>query len=224
MADQRKERTTTALLQAAEALFRDRSVDDVTVEQIAESAGVAVGSIYNHFGSKAGLHAALVERALQADRDFMDLTYGSAGSPVEQIQAAAEQYLAFYLAHPDHFRMLAFPDPPGRYAAGRELSERLARSVDEQNQRLVDAIRRGIAAGELRAVDPDHVATVLWAAWNGIISLAWRPDALRRDHAQLRELLETATDVIADGLRTRATPGRTRRPGRPPGRPSRPSA
>ncbi|MHA6619608.1 TetR/AcrR family transcriptional regulator [Pseudonocardia sp. DLS-67] len=201
MADHRKERTTTALLKAAETLFRERPVDDVTVEEIAGSAGVAVGSIYNHFGSKAGLHAALVERALRADRDFMDRAYGSAGSPVEQIHAAAEQYLAFYLAHPEHFRMLAFPGTPGRYAAGQELSERLARSVDEQNQRLVEAIRRGVAAGELRAVDPDQVATVLWAAWNGIISLAWRPDSLRRDHAQLRTLLETATDVVADGLR-----------------------
>jgi len=214
----------TALLRAAEVLFRDRSVDDVTVEEIAGSAGVAVGSIYNHFGSKAGLHAALVERALQADREFMDRAYGSADSPVEQIHAAAEQYLAFYLAHPDHFRMLAFPDPPGRYAAGHELSERLARSVDEQNQPLVEAIRRGVAAGDLRAVDPDRVATVLWSAWNGIISLAWRPDSLRRNQAQLRELLETATDVIADGLRTRSTPSRTRPPGPPTGTPSRPSA
>lgn len=189
------------MLHAAEVLFRDRPVDDVTVEEIAESAGVAVGSIYNHFGSKAGLHAALVERALRTDRDFMDRAYRSTDSPVEQIQAAAEQYLAFYLAHPDHFRMLAFPDPPGRYPAGQELSQRLARSVDEQNQQLVEAIRRGIATGDLRAVDPEQVATVLWAAWNGIISLAWRPDPLRRDETRLRELLEAATDVIANGLR-----------------------
>jgi AcrR family transcriptional regulator len=199
--DQRKERTVAALLHAAETLFRDRPVDDVTVEEIAEAAGVAVGSIYNHFGSKAGLHAALVERALEADRDFMDRAYSSSDSPVEQIRAAAEQYLAFYLAHPEHFRMLAFPDPPGRYAAGHDLSERLARSVDAQNQRLVEAIRRGVAAGELRAVDPDQVATVLWAAWNGIISLAWRPDSLRRDEPRLRELLAAATDLVAEGLR-----------------------
>jgi TetR/AcrR family transcriptional regulator len=72
----------------------------------------------------------------------MDLAYGSADSPVEQIHAAAEQYFAFYLAHPDHFRMLAFPGPPGRHAAGHDLSERLARSVDEQNRRLVEAIPR----------------------------------------------------------------------------------
>jgi TetR/AcrR family transcriptional regulator len=203
MVDPRKERTMTALLRAAEGLFRDRPVDDVTVDEIAERAGVAVGSIYNHFGSKAGLRAALVERALQVDRDFMDAAYRAGDSPITQIHAAAEQYLAFYLSHPEYFRMLAFPDPPGRYAAGHELAQRLARSVDEQNQRLVEAIRQGIAAGALRAVDPEQVATILWAAWNGIISLAWRPDALQRDRTQLRELLETATDVIADGLRTR---------------------
>jgi AcrR family transcriptional regulator len=203
MADTRKQRTIAALLRATEELLRDRPVDDVTVEEIAERAGVAVGSIYNHFGSKAGLRAALVERALQVDRDFMDAAYRAGDSPITQIRAAAEQYLAFYLDHPDYFRMLAFPDPPGRYAAGQELAQRLARSVDEQNQRLVAAIRQGVAAGALRAVDPEQVATVLWAAWNGVISLSWRPDELRRDHTQLRELLEAATDVIADGLRTR---------------------
>jgi AcrR family transcriptional regulator len=208
VADQRKQRTVTALLDAAEELMRHRPVDDVTVDEIAESAGVAVGSIYNHFGSKAGLHAALVERALQVDRGFMDLAYRSGATPVEQIRAAAEQYLAFYLAHPDYFRMLAFPAPPGRYAAGRELSERLARAVDEQNQRLVDAVRRGVAAGELRAVDAEQVATVLWAAWNGIISLAWRPDPLRHDEARLRALLQTAADVIAHGLLVTGTPDR----------------
>jgi TetR/AcrR family transcriptional regulator len=63
--------------------------------------------------------------------------------------------------------------------------------------------RPRITRATRRAASRPAVATVLWAIWNGIISLAWRPDALQREHAQLRELLETATDVIADGLRAR---------------------
>lgn len=198
--DPRKRRTIDALLHAAEQVFRDRPVDDVTVEEIAELAGVAVGSIYNHFGSKGGLHAALVERALNVDRDFMDRAYTAGRTPIEQLYAAAEEYLGFYLANPDYFRMLAFPTDPGRYAAGKDLAERLARSVDEQNARMVAALRAGIEAGTIRPVDPEEVATVLWSAWNGIISLAWRPDSLRRTDAELRKLLATATDVIARGL------------------------
>lgn len=198
--DPRAQRTIEALLDAAEKLFTTRSVADVTVEEIAATAGVAIGSVYNHFGSKAGLYAALVEKALDADRKFMDLAYVDCRDPVEQLHAAAEEYLAFYLANPEYFRMLAFPAEPGSYTAGHDLADRLADSVDEQNQRMVDAIKRGIKAGAIRKVNADEMATVLWSAWNGIISLAWRQDRLQRDPKQLKRLLRAATDAFTHGL------------------------
>jgi hypothetical protein len=61
----------------------------------------------------------------------------------------------------------------------------LGRRVAEQNERLTTAIRAGVESGELRLVDPEATATALWAAWNGIIGLGWRPDSLRREPAQL---------------------------------------
>lgn len=198
--DPRRRRTIDALLRAAQEIFTERSIEDVTVEEIADRASVAVGSIYNHFGSKAGLHAAVVQRALDVDRRFMDLAYTPDRDPVEQLYAAAEEYLQFYLENPEYFRMLAFPSDPGQYPAGRELADRLAQSVHEQNRRMVDAISRAIDDGVVRPVDPEEVATVLWSAWNGIISLGWRPDRLGRSEPELRELLKTAADLIASGL------------------------
>jgi len=67
----------------------------------------------------------------------------------------------------------------------------------------------GITAGAVRRVDPERTATILWAAWNGIISLAWRPDTLRCEEKRLRELLAAATDIIALGLLPRDTDPRT---------------
>ncbi|MGW0159500.1 TetR/AcrR family transcriptional regulator [Mycobacterium sp. NPDC003323] len=201
--DPRAKRTVDALLDAAERAFAERSLGDVTVEEIAAAAGVAVGSIYNHFGSKAGLHAALVERALTVDREHMDRAYVDGRPPVDQIRSAAMEYMAFALEQPEHFRMLAFPPDPGRYPAGQRTAQVLAQRVGEQNDRLVAAIRAGVAAGDLRPVDAEQTATALWAAWNGIISLAWRPDALRRDHDELRELLRVAVDVVEHGLLAR---------------------
>lgn len=198
--DPRKRRTIDALRHAAEQIFSERAVDEVTVEEIAARAGVSVVSIYNHFGSKAGLHAAVVAHAIDVDRQYMDLAYTPDRDPVAQLHAAAEHYLAFYLRHPEYFRMLAFPSGPGQYAAGHDLSDQLARSVDEQNQRLVDALTMAVDGGLLRPVDPRRLATVLWSAWNGIISLNWRPDRLREDESELRELLALASDVIVNGL------------------------
>lgn len=66
---------------------------------------------------------------------------------------------------------------------------------------MVDAIERGIAEGTIRPVDARKTATVLWASWNGVISLAWRPDELREDANSLAELLSLAAAVVSWGLR-----------------------
>lgn len=198
--DPRRQRTIDALLAAAEEVFAARPVDEVTVEEIAGLAGVAVGSIYNGFGSKAGLHAAVIDRALDVDREYMDRAYTPERSPVEQLRAAAEQYLRFALEQPQFFRMLAFPAPLGGYAAAAETAARLAGRVDEQNARMTGAIERGIADGTIRPVDARRAATVLWASWNGVISLAWRPDDLREDEHGLAELLSLAADLVSRGL------------------------
>jgi TetR/AcrR family transcriptional regulator len=190
-----------ALLAAAQQMFADRPVDEVTVEEIGQHAGVAVGSIYNNFGSKEGLYAAVVARALDVDRDYMDRAYTPDRNPIEQLLAASEQYLRFALDHPQFFRMLAFPAKPGPYPAAADTAALLSRRVDEQNARMVDAIRRGIAGGSIRDLDPQRTATVLWASWNGIISLAWRHDELRQEPGALSELIAAAADLVSYGLR-----------------------
>lgn len=192
-----------ALLAAAQEMFAERSVDEVTVEEIGARAGVAVGSIYNNFGSKDGLYAAVVARALDVDRDYMDRAYTPDRDPIDQLLAASEQYLRFALDHPQFFRMLAFPAKPGPYPAAAETAALLSRRVDEQNARMVDAIERGIIEGSLRQVDPRATATILWASWNGIISLAWRHDDLRQDSDALAELIGRAADLVSQGLSVR---------------------
>ncbi|MBU3749786.1 MAG: TetR/AcrR family transcriptional regulator [Mycobacterium sp.] len=192
-----------ALIAAAQQMFAERPVDDVTVEEIGQQAGVAVGSIYNNFGSKEGLYAAVVARALDVDRDYMDRAYTADRNPIEQLLAASEQYLRFALDHPQFFRMLAFPAKPGPYPAAADTAALLSRRVDEQNARMVDAIERGIADGSIRRLDPQKTATILWASWNGIISLAWRHDDLRQDPVELHDLVEKAADLVSYGLRLR---------------------
>jgi AcrR family transcriptional regulator len=48
--------TKGRLVEAAVAEFARRDYDEVGVTEIAAAAGVTVGSLYHHFGSKAGLY------------------------------------------------------------------------------------------------------------------------------------------------------------------------
>jgi AcrR family transcriptional regulator len=55
--------TRSLLLDAAHSLFVNQGYAATSMRQIAESAGVALGGIYNHFASKEAIfHAILIER------------------------------------------------------------------------------------------------------------------------------------------------------------------
>jgi TetR/AcrR family transcriptional regulator len=202
--DPRRQRTQDALLDVAARAVDAGRYEDTPVEELAAEAGVAVRSLYNNFGSKAGLRAALVDRALDVDAAFMDLAYVDGRTPLEQLRAASSQYLRFAIEHPHLFRMLAFPWADGAVTEGSELATRLAQRVDDVNARLAAALVAGAETGVLRAVDPASTATLLWASWNGMISLLWRDDALVASTEEVTDLLADAVDILLDGLRTRS--------------------
>jgi AcrR family transcriptional regulator len=57
----RGERTRTAILDAAQALFLEQGYNGTSLRQIAQRAGgIAVGGIYNHFSSKEDIFRALL--------------------------------------------------------------------------------------------------------------------------------------------------------------------
>lgn len=57
-----KARTREAVLTAAATVFAGKGYGSASVEEIAREAGVAIGSVYAHFGGKRALFAALIER------------------------------------------------------------------------------------------------------------------------------------------------------------------
>lgn len=82
-------RTGREILAAAAALWRERPIDEITLEAIAERAGVSVRTVIRRFGSKQGVIAA----CLEAD---------AAGIAAERGQAAAgdvDGALEILLAH-----------------------------------------------------------------------------------------------------------------------------
>lgn len=77
MSSTRRDKTRLKLLEAAEAVFIERGYNGVGLEAVADSAGVTRQTVYNQFGSKAGLLAAVaahVEEAAGLPRLLMNVT------------------------------------------------------------------------------------------------------------------------------------------------------
>jgi AcrR family transcriptional regulator len=85
------------ILDAAERVLVRRGLDDMTMADVAQEAGVAKGTVYLYFVSKAELLAELRTRYLDRLIDAMDP--GPAGSTAAQLDRFVDELFAFSAAN-----------------------------------------------------------------------------------------------------------------------------
>lgn len=83
------------IVDAAERVFHGRDPSDVTFEQVAEAAGVSRALVYNYFGDKGGLLAAVYLRNFQRLDDALVAAMNTASSAPERLRAIIRCYLDF---------------------------------------------------------------------------------------------------------------------------------
>jgi AcrR family transcriptional regulator len=97
----RQERTRTALIEAARALFAAQGVEMTTIAEIAGRADIAVGSFYNYFATKEELLGALLQSALTEQRELLSTRQGAVDDPAEKISVAHRHLVGLASTEPD---------------------------------------------------------------------------------------------------------------------------
>ena len=102
-------RSRTAILDAALRLMSETGYDGASVAKIAQASGLPASSIYWHFGSKAGILAAVMERGAEAffatSQEVSEL--GDANlTPLERLRAQFQQARRSAEEHPEFLRLL----------------------------------------------------------------------------------------------------------------------
>ncbi|WP_019203883.1 TetR/AcrR family transcriptional regulator [Tsukamurella sp. 1534] len=81
-------RNRELLIEAAQRLFAERGVEAVSMDAVAQAAGVGKGTVFRRFGSRAGLLQALLDRdetELQQRFMFGPPPCGPGGDPTERL-------------------------------------------------------------------------------------------------------------------------------------------
>ncbi len=147
----RQERTRAAIVAAALAQVAEGGYRSASIDTVAARAGVATGSVYRHFGSKAELFAEVFRQAAGRELEVVRQTVAHAGgSALERIAAAAEAFARRALAGKRlAWSQLAEPVDPAveaeRLVLRRGYRDAFAATLDE-----------GVAAGELPAARHGH--------------------------------------------------------------------
>jgi len=196
----RAARTRAAILDAAERAFRVDGYRATKIEEIAEAADVAVGSIYKHFGSKDGLYHALAERSVALFAAYMEQAYADDRTPLEQVMAAGDTYLRFHLEHPGAFRFLAFDGVETVAIEDDEVRARITDRLEELIEGFRERIAAAIACGEARPLDDRLLSRFLWGAWNGVVALSLRADRMALSEEEIAECILVGRRLVVEGL------------------------
>lgn len=138
----RKQETRARLLQAALLLLSEKNIERVAINEITEAADVGFGSFYNHFESKEGLFAALIDWAFEDFADRLDAIAHGLTDPAEVIAIAVRHTLLRVQREPVWGRLLMREGVSTR-ALTRGLGLRLLRDS-----------KRGLAAKRFVVADP----------------------------------------------------------------------
>jgi AcrR family transcriptional regulator len=158
-----KETTLQAVLTAAEEVFADAGLHDAHMGEIAERAGVAVGTLYNHFADREALLAGLAEERFKEMIADMDIALkATAEQPFEpRVRALVVAMLTYYERH-WKFMQIFLQGETGRYQRTfPTLVEAMRHKTREVHSRVEKLIAQGVREKAIRPETSDLAAFFL---------------------------------------------------------------
>jgi AcrR family transcriptional regulator len=106
------------LLDVGRSLFAERGFDGTSIEEIASQAGVSKPVVYEHFRSKEGLYAVVVDREMEQLLDSITTALESETHPRVVLERAALALLDYIETSTDGFRILVRDSPVAQSTGG----------------------------------------------------------------------------------------------------------
>jgi AcrR family transcriptional regulator len=203
----RKDARPAEILTAALECFGQRGFAATRLTDVAARAGVTKGTLYLYFPSKQELFKAVVRAALIPNIEKLEASIGAVNTAADQLQLLFTTWVEHILPAPfSVIPKLIFAEA-GNFP---DLARFYLDEVAHRGLRLIASIlRRGIAGGEFRPVDVEHVVYSIIAPL--LFALLWHHSLGRyADPAlDLHALCQAHLELLLRGLAA-SSPGAPR--------------
>lgn len=175
-----------ALIEQGLQLLAERSVDDLSLRELARRVGVSATAVYRHFPDKGALMGALSLTGLKRLGEAQHEASAAAGGGEEGFAASGRAYVRFALQNPSLFRLIfSFPKRPD-----------LLRSPSGAGSEPVVFLKANIAAllpEGAAAQEVELLAARAWALVHGLAMLML-DGQLPQDEHLIDRLLSSAPE------------------------------
>ncbi|MFC5728665.1 MULTISPECIES: TetR/AcrR family transcriptional regulator [Nocardioides] len=184
--DQRR----SQLLDLGVRLLATRSLDELSIDVLAEEAGISRGLLYHYFGGKQGFYEAVVQHA--ADDLFAQTAPPAGGEPLQRLHTSITAYVDYVQANHAGYRSLVKAAGGGNEAL---------RAIYETT---FEAMADRVFAQPDDAIIPDTPATrLLVRAWQSMVEdlvLSWCADPTPLTREELLHVITTSLPALVDTL------------------------
>jgi len=163
-----RENTRQKIEASALSLFARKGLA-VTVDEIARTAGLSKGLLYNHYPSKDALIAELIRQATTTSSQNLIIFTGTDGMAAEKIQKITSMMCHMFSDFPIAIDCFMF-----MIQVGMSGFSKVQYTADLSNpiESLAHIIRQGQTEGSVVDGNPLQLSTIYWAAFQGLCCYA----------------------------------------------------
>ena len=199
---EKKVQSRRKILDAArEVFFRDGFMA-ANLDEVAQKAGVAKGTLYRYFDSKAELYVAVLAHNGEIFKQRMRETVSGDAVATDRIRQVSKFYFEHWIRNYDYFQIFWAIEnqsvigelPPG-------VLEEVSKLWEECIEIVAGIVSEGVENGEFSECDAWEVANILWTVANGLIQT--EKSATRRSlrRVSLEKAFNDAIELFLRGLR-----------------------
>ena len=186
------------LVAAARKIFSERGFHNATMEEIAQIAGVAKGTIYLYYPSKRAAYWAALEQGILAMLEATRRSMEAAGTVEAKIRTFIECKISYCEQNRDFFKIY-YSEFGQSLTHPARLRKQFGELYVQQAQILKAVLEEGMRTQEIRPVPADAAALAICDLTRSIATqrvLGW-------DHGDLRDAVNFIFDLVWKGLGAR---------------------
>ena len=182
---------------AARTVFAEKGFEAATLEEIAERAELAKGTIYGYFENKETLFFSLIEEILEGQARILGEVHEKDMNATEKLSEVIRRYVFYLSERKDLFRILMGQSGGLTGNIRDEIRQKYFQIHRHQLASLVSILQEGVQKSELRDLPAQAMAYVIV----GLIHGAMIPLVITQDMRDEEQVIRTITEVLLNGVR-----------------------
>ncbi|HWS70826.1 MAG TPA: TetR/AcrR family transcriptional regulator [Thermoanaerobaculia bacterium] len=195
-----------SIQEAAMRVIARKGMAAATMQEIAEEAGVAKGTIYLYFRDRDELVEKTFENAITQLHAKIDEAMNAAGSFEEKLRKMLSAKMRFFEENREFFRLyMSLRFPEGNPQQQRRQKRTCQPQYQSRVNQFAQLLQQGMDAGELRPMNPHRLAIFLIEGSNAVTIERVMEEAPPPE----QEDVELIASALLDGIAIRKTAKRS---------------